>query len=167
MKRVYQRASKASTAQDRALEAFRLRFQREPEILVRAPGRVNLIGEHVDYNGGIVLPVAIDRAAWVAASRSRDAWTTLEGVDVGEAVRFASDGLAAKLDVEGARLPSWACYPAAVAWALREQQREAPPIDAALASDVPIGAGLSSSAAIEVAFAWWFQPYRYARCWHC
>jgi len=81
MKRVYQRASKASTAQDRALEAFRLRFRREPEILVRAPGRVNLIGEHVDYNGGIVLPVAIDRAAWVAASLSRDAWTTLEGVD--------------------------------------------------------------------------------------
>jgi galactokinase len=157
MKRVYQRASKASTAQGRALEAFRLRFRREPEILVRAPGRVNLIGEHVDYNGGIVLPVAIDRAAWVAASLSRDAWTTLEGVDVGETVRFASDGLAAKLDVDGARLPSWAWYPAAVAWVLREHQREAAPVDAALASDVPIGAGLSSSAAIEVAFV---------RLWH-
>src|SRR5262245_40513613 len=157
MRRVYQRASMPSTAQDRALDAFRRRFRRDPEILVRAPGRVNLIGEHVDYNGGMVLPVAIDRAAWVAAARSRHSWTTLEGVDVEETVRFAPDRLLAKVDVDGAKLPSWARYPAAVAWVLAEHDREAAPVDAALASDVPIGAGLSSSAAIEVAFA---------RMWH-
>jgi galactokinase len=157
MKPVYQRAPKTSTAKDRALEAFRRRFRREPEILARAPGRVNLIGEHVDYNGGMVLPAAINRAAWVAAARSRDAWTTLEGVDVRETVRFAPDGLAAKTDVDGAKLPSWARYPAAIAWVLGERELDAGPVDAALASDVPIGAGLSSSAAIEVAFM---------RMWH-
>ncbi len=71
-----------STAKERALDAFRRRFRRDPEILVRAPGRVNLIGEHVDYNAGLVLPVAIDRAAWIAAAPSRDGLTTLEAVDV-------------------------------------------------------------------------------------
>jgi len=157
MRRIYQRSSTASTAKDRALEAFRRRFQREPEILVRAPGRVNLIGEHVDYNGGMVLPAAIDRAAWVAAARSRDSWTTLEGVDVKQTARFASDGLATKVDVDGVKLPSWACYPAAVAWVLGEHELDARPVDTAFASDVPIGAGLSSSAAIEVAFV---------RMWH-
>ncbi len=142
-----------STAQERALDAFRRRFRRDPEILVCAPGRVNLIGEHVDYNGGLVLPVAIDRFAWIAAARVEGRTTTIEAVDVNGTVCLAADRLAAKLDVGGALLPSWARYPAAVAWAFGEHGLAVAPVDAALASDVPIGAGLSSSAAVEVAFA--------------
>jgi galactokinase len=157
MGRVYQRAAMTSTAKDRALDAFRRRFHRDPEILVRAPGRVNLIGEHVDYNGGLVLPVAIDRSAWIAAARSEEDATTVEAVDLGANVRLAPGPLAAKTDAGGVRLPAWACYPAAVAWVLGEHGLAATAVDAALASDVPIGAGLSSSAAVEVAFA---------RMWH-
>ena len=141
-----------STAKERALDAFRRRFRRDPEILVRAPGRVNLIGEHVDYNAGLVLPVAIDRAAWIAAAPSRDGLTTLEAVDVVGTVRFTLDQLPAKVDVARAPLPSWARYPAGVAWILGDRELPVVPVDATLASDVPIGAGLSSSAAIEVAF---------------
>jgi galactokinase len=159
MERVYQRGAmtSTSTAKERALDAFRRRFRRDPEILVRAPGRVNLIGEHVDYNGGLVLPVAIDRSAWLAAARSEESVTTLEAVDVGATIRFTADRLAAKTDAGGAPLPTWACYPAAVAWVLEEHGLAVAAVNAALASDVPIGAGLSSSAAIEVAFA---------RMWH-
>jgi galactokinase len=153
MERLYQRAAMTSTAKDRALDAFRRRFQRDPEILVRAPGRVNLIGEHVDYNGGLVLPVAIDRSAWIAAARSEEEATTVEAVDLGANVRFAPGRLASKTDAGGGRLPAWACYPAAVAWVLGEHGLAATTVDAVLASDVPIGAGLSSSAAVEVAFA--------------
>jgi galactokinase len=157
MERVYQREAMTSTAKERALEAFHRRFHRDPELLVRAPGRVNLIGEHVDYNGGLVLPVAIDRSAWIAAAQNGERVTTLEAVDVGATVRFAHDRLATKTDAAGAPLPAWARYPAAVAWALETHGLEVVAVDAALASDVPIGAGLSSSAAIEVAFA---------RMWH-
>jgi galactokinase len=152
MEPVYQRPAMTSTAKERALDAFRRRFRRDPEILVRAPGRVNLIGEHVDYNGGLVLPVAIDRAAWIAAAPSRDGLTTLEAVDVVGTVRFTLDQLPAKVDVARAPLPSWARYPAGVAWILGDRELPVVPVDATLASDVPIGAGLSSSAAIEVAF---------------
>ncbi|MGH7897227.1 MAG: galactokinase family protein, partial [Candidatus Binatia bacterium] len=71
----------AGAAEDRALDAFRRRFGREPEILVRAPGRVNLIGEHVDYNQGCVLPIAIDRAVWLAAARVAERSLEVEAVD--------------------------------------------------------------------------------------
>jgi len=143
----------SSTAEERALEAFRRRFGTEPGALARAPGRVNLIGEHVDYNEGFVLPAAIDRAAWVAASPADDDAITLEAVDLGERVRFDLESAARKLDLDGRPLPGWALYAAGVAHVLSAKGHRVRGLHGAIASDVPIGAGLSSSAAIEVALA--------------
>jgi galactokinase len=151
MKAVYQSGEMTSTAKERVLGAFRTRFGRDPDVLVRAPGRVNLIGEHVDYNGGLVLPVAIDRAAWLAVGRAPHGAVTIEAVDLGERARFLREALSSGAD--HGDLPSWARYPAGVARVLADHGLEVCPVDVALASDVPIGAGLSSSAAVEVAFA--------------
>ena len=137
-----------STAKERALGAFRARFGHEPELLARAPGRVNLIGEHVDYNGGLVLPVAIDRAAWLAVAHAGDDIVTIEAVDLGERTRFSPGSLPSI-----PAIPAWARYPAGVARVLAERGLKVSSVDVALASEVPIGAGLSSSAAVEVAFA--------------
>ena len=142
-----------STAKGRALQAFRERFGREPALVVRAPGRVNLIGEHVDYNAGLVLPAAIDRAAWIAAAPVADDAITIEAADLAERTSFRMEHVAARIDQDGRPLAPWAFYPAGVASVLHGQGLRVPGVDVALASDVPIGAGLSSSAAIEVAFA--------------
>jgi galactokinase len=118
-----------------------------------APGRVNLLGEHVDYNDGMVLPAAIDRSVKLIARSRPDRLVTLRANDMGETVTFSLDRLTDKTDVLGQPLPAWARYPAAVAWALQEKGVSVTGIQAAYESNVPIGAGLSSSAAVEVAFA--------------
>jgi galactokinase len=153
MHSIYQRGSMPSTAKERALGTFRERFERDPSLIVRAPGRVNLIGEHVDYNEGLVLPAAIDRAVWIAASAAVGDVVTIEAADLGERTSFRLGDVAAKIDRQGRPLPAWALYPAGVSEVLRRRGLVAAGADVALASDVPIGAGLSSSAAIEVAFA--------------
>lgn len=112
-----------------------------------APGRVNLIGEHLDYNGGPVLPIAIDRGTTVKA-RTRDddqvrVWTTHGGNLTGG---FAVD--VAPGDVDG-----WLSYVAGVFWSLRSTGHAVPGFDLVIDSDVPPGAGLSSSAALECAVA--------------
>jgi len=155
-----------STAKERALGAFRTRFGREPEFLARAPGRVNLIGEHVDYNDGLVLPVAIDRAAWLAFARAADDTVTIEAADLGERTRFSSPALG-RAAPDGSGTPTtapWARYPFGVARVLAERGLRVCGADVALASDVPIGAGLSSSAAVEVAFA---LAWRALGGWEC
>src|SRR5512138_3592322 len=118
-----------------------------------APGRVNLLGEHVDYNDGIVLPAAIDRSVRLVARSRPDRLVTLRAADLGESVTFSLERLADKVDVLGKPLPAWARYPAGVAWSLQEKGLPVTGIQAAFESNVPIGAGLSSSAAVEVAFA--------------
>ena len=137
-------------------QAFESRFGCAPQYLARAPGRVNLLGEHVDYNDGFVLPAAIDRATCVAFSPSGTDRTTLVAADLPEEAAFSPATIAAKTRPDGSRLPDWALYPAGVAWALEAAGLAAPPMDAVFRSDVPRGAGLSSSAAIEMAFgvAW-------------
>jgi galactokinase len=126
------------------------RFGREPDAISSAPGRVNLIGEHTDYNGGEVLPIAIARRTWVAAGRR-----TTERGDA-PALRAASANLAgmgtASLD-QPRRSGDWWDYLTGVAAPLLERAGRSDSLDLAVASDVPAGAGLSSSAALEVATA--------------
>lgn len=132
-------------------------FGRMPQVETRAPGRVNVLGEHVDYNDGIVLPAAIDRAVYLAASPLREGMVTLNALDLDQRVSFRLDEVSRRSDVDGEPLPGWALYPAGVAWALQEAGLPVVGMQAAYTSDVPIGAGLSSSAAVEVAFATTWQ----------
>jgi galactokinase len=105
-----------------------------------APGRVNLIGEHVDYNNGLVLPFALPFATTTRVSRRDD-----------NLVHVRSDGVGAEefqVASEPADVTGWAAYVAGVIWALRSAGHEVPGLDISIASDVPTGAGLSSSAAL-------------------
>jgi galactokinase len=132
----------------------------KPEVLlpgarwqVIAPGRVNLLGEHVDYNDGAVLPAAIDRAMRLQARPSLDGLVRLHALDLKQSVSFSLEHLELKQDAAGDALPSWALYPAGVAWALQQHGLATLPFEAAFTSNLPMGAGLSSSAAVEVGFA--------------
>ncbi len=125
----------------------------DAEWLCVAPGRINLLGEHVDYNGGAVLPAAIHRSIKLAALLHTGNIIELHAIDLAESVCFNLDQLALKLDINGLPLPGWACFPAGVAHVLQSHGYRITPIKAALTSDIPIGSGLSSSAALEVAFA--------------
>lgn len=135
------------------IDRFRENFQQNPLIIARAPGRVNLLGEHVDYNEGVVLPAAIDREVHLAVRSNGSAVVRLQALDLNERVEFDLTDLENKTNVNGADLEQWARYPAGVAWALKEAGFEPQGIDAVYTSNVPIGSGLSSSAAVEVAFA--------------
>jgi galactokinase len=128
-------------------------YGRLPKVEAQAPGRVNLLGEHVDYNDGIVLPVAIDRAVRVAAAPTEDGIITLNALDIGKKVLFRLSEVAKRIALNGQALQGWALYPAGVAWSLQQAGLPLIGMEAVYTSDVPIGAGLSSSAAVEVAFA--------------
>lgn len=137
----------------RLTDKFRDAFHAEPAFIACAPGRVNLLGEHVDYNDGWVLPMAIDRAAYLAVGECSSPLVSLTAADLDDGVAFRVTELDSKIDVIGKPLKSWARYPAGVAWALKARGLDLRGMDAVLTSDVPRGAGLSSSAAVEVAFA--------------
>jgi galactokinase len=107
-----------------------------------APGRVNLIGEHTDYNDGFVLPFALPRRTEVRASAAGDDWTVTSR---GETVTFTAR------DLSPGGVPGWAGYVAGVVWALRSAGYGVPGARLEISSDVPVGAGLSSSAALECA----------------
>ena len=123
------------------------------ERTVIAPGRVNLLGEHVDYNDGPVLPAAIDRSVRLTFEPRDEPLVHLKALDLKEEVSFHLDALNGHLDREGKTLPQWAVYPAGVAWALQQHGLSVSGMEGSYTSDIPIGAGLSSSAAVEVAFA--------------
>lgn len=140
---------------ERALAAFRRAYGRDPGHLVRAPGRVNLIGEHTDYNEGFVLPMALERAAWIALAPRADGVVRLVADDLGQEGTF-DVASARRRDARGDPhdgLGGWLEYPRGVAWALQDAGHALRGFDGALASDVPRGAGLSSSAAVELAVA--------------
>ncbi|MFG2468866.1 galactokinase [Streptomyces canus] len=119
-----------------------------PEGVWSAPGRVNLIGEHTDYNDGFVMPFALPHTAVAAVSRRTDGVLRLHSSDVeGGVVELRLDDLAPESD------RNWTAYPAGVVWALREAGHPVTGADVHLASTVPAGAGLSSSAALEVVVA--------------
>ena len=141
---------------DRIQSIFQARFGSAAAHIARAPGRVNLLGEHVDYNDGFVLPAAIDRATYIAFSPSGSDQTTLVAVDFEQESSFSPATIPPKSQLDGAPLPEWALYPTGVMWALREDHLTTPGMNAVYASDVPRGSGLSSSASVELAFmiAW-------------
>lgn len=119
-----------------------------PDGVWSAPGRVNLIGEHTDYNDGFVMPFALPHVATAAVARRTDGVLRLHSSDIeGGVVELALDALEPGTDQE------WTAYPAGVVWALREAGHPVTGADVHLASTVPTGAGLSSSAALEVVIA--------------
>ena len=125
--------------------------------LASAPGRVNLLGDHVDYNEGIVLPAAIDRRIWLAFKPCAGQVMTLHALNLDASVSIELTSLVERIDKDGKVLPHWALYPASVAWILQSRGYPLKGFEAAYASDLPIGAGLGSSAAVELAFAVAFQ----------
>ncbi|MGC5410483.1 galactokinase, partial [Streptomyces sp. DT225] len=128
--------------------SFTALYGSEPEGIWAAPGRVNLIGEYTDFNDGFVMPLALPHTARAAVARRTDGELRLHSTDVpGGVVRLRVDGLTPN---EG---HGWAAYPAGVVWALREAGHEVTGADIQLTSTVPTGAGLSSSAALEVVTA--------------
>jgi galactokinase len=138
----------AEAAAVRAVEAFREAYGGSPEVAARAPGRVNLIGEHVDYNDGFVLPAAIDRDAVVVAAVREDRRFRVVAADADDEESFHLDEVS-----RPGRWPRWVSYVLGVAKVLDQANVRLPGADLALAGDVPQGAGLSSSAAVEVATA--------------
>ena len=126
-------------------DTFKERFGTAPAKIVRAPGRVNLIGEHTDYNDGFVLPMAIDRAVWLALRPRKDGQVRLYSHDFGVWGTFSLDALE--------KSKGWLEYPKGVAWALQEEGYTLRGFEAVVAGDVPRGSGLSSSAALELATA--------------
>ncbi|MFN8499328.1 MAG: galactokinase [Anaerolineae bacterium] len=127
-------------------QAFAKQFGGEPTVWVRSPGRVNLIGEHTDYNDGFVLPIAIERQILLAARPGANNTMRLFSTTMGSGDTFSLDDIG--------HTKGWAEYPRGVAWSLGEAGFPVQPADIVLASDVPTGAGLSSSAAIEVGVGW-------------
>jgi len=140
----------AASRVERLAGAFERRFGRRPEGFADAPGRVNLIGEHLDYNLGWVLPIAIDRTVLVAFARRDDRRVRAYSVDLDEQRKFSL------ADIEAAPA-GWSRYVAGVAWALKDAGYRLPGLDLALQGDVPVGAGLSSSAALQLAVAGAFR----------
>jgi galactokinase len=132
---------------DTVVAAFKEAAHHDPEAVAFAPGRVNLIGEHTDYNEGFVLPAAVDRGVAVAGRRVPGDTFTLHAVDLGESCTFPRGA------PERDPSHSWADYFKGVVWALSKRGIDFPACEAAITGDIPRGAGLSSSAAYEVATA--------------
>jgi galactokinase len=125
------------------ISKFRARFK-TPAALYRAPGRVNLIGEHTDYNGGFVLPAALEFSCWTAVAPRDDRKLIVHSENFSETIEGHLD------DLKPFPESTWANYPLAVAWALEQAGNHLSGANMYIAGDVPLGAGLSSSAAIEV-----------------
>jgi galactokinase len=128
---------------ERSMMLFTTKFGREPLGLVRSPGRINLIGDHTDYTGGLVLPVAIDRAIWIAFRPREDRTVRLRSEAFVDDVRIDLDAMN--------RSEGWAEYVKGVAWALEHTGNRLQGWEGVIASDIPMAAGLSSSGALTVA----------------
>jgi len=155
---------KESTPRQRVLEAFRDVYKENPQFLVRAAGRVNLIGEHTDYNDGFVLPIALNRATWIALSPHDSQEVHLKSLDFNESVTVP---LHQKLNQDR----GWQEYLKGVVNIMSREKMMLKGWHGVVAGDVPIGAGLSSSASLELALAkafavagdWKWEPQKMAR----
>ena len=138
-----------STPEEKALATFSAKFGGEATSLGRAPGRVELLGNHTDYNGGLVLAAAIDRSTVVVGRPLAGSLARIASTNLGELDEFDVDTIQ-----PGQGLDGWGRYVRGVTWAIREAFGPlASGFEAALAGNVPIGAGLSSSASLQVALA--------------
>lgn len=126
------------------ITAFKTRFNHDPAFVARAPGRVNLIGEHVDYNDGFVLPMAIDRDVTLVGAPRADNRVRIYSLNFDQTAEFALDSLSHTG-------PEWAYYAQGVAGMLQTFNYNLRGFDAVMRGDVPIASGLSSSAATELA----------------
>ncbi len=124
--------------------SFRALFPSTPRVHASAPGRINIIGEHTDYNGGYVLPAAIHLRTHVLAARSDDDIVRVRAVNCGETASFSLDALSPSGKAR------WTDYIQGVCWALREEGFRLGGLNLMIWGDVPLGAGLSSSAALEI-----------------
>jgi galactokinase len=129
---------------DDVIKAFHARFDGEPDFCVRTPGRVNLIGEHTDYSGGSVFPMTIDRAVWMAARGRDDGKMRVYSVNYDDECECDLRAQLVKDQI------AWFEYVKGCAWVLGEEERPLTGLDAVLMGDIPIGAGLASSAALEI-----------------
>ena len=134
------------STQESAIREFERHFGHPPAYVVRAPGRVNLIGEHTDYNDGFVLPIAIDRAVWIALRPISARRVCLHALDLKQSAEFSL----AHIDRENQK---WVEYIKGVAGALQHAGYPLAGWEGLITSSIPIGAGLSSSAALELAAA--------------
>lgn len=130
---------------DQVIAAFEHKYGKEYRVFF-APGRINIIGEHTDYNNGFVLPAAIDKCIYLAIQPIAGNTTYIHSVDFDEEVSFT-------LDVDHKTLPHWALYPFGVIKELQKLGKNSGAFRAAFGGDIPEGAGLSSSAALESVFA--------------
>jgi galactokinase len=138
-------AAEAAATPETVTAAFVSELGHEPDGVWAAPGRVNLIGEHTDYNDGFVLPFALSEWVVLAGGRRDDGTWRVRSLNRRQTVTFGPD------DLVPGRVEGWAAYVAGVVWALNEAGHAVQGADLVLTSDVPAGAGLSSSAALECA----------------
>lgn len=130
----------------KVIQAFQKEFGSDPVFTTHSPGRVNIIGEHTDYNDGFVLPMAINYGTWVALRPRQDNRVVVTALDKKEKLDFDLGNLSKGTG-------GWKEYVTGVAWALQETGHKLKGWEGVFSGDVPIGAGLSSSAALELALA--------------
>ena len=128
------------------VQTFHQRYPRDPDLLIEAPGRINLIGEHTDYNDGFVLPAAIDKHIYFAFGRVEEAQITIRSINYDDQLRFEATGEAP------AEVPAWGRYLFTATQELRERGYDVPPFTCVFGGDIPLGAGMSSSAALCCGF---------------
>ncbi len=133
--------------------AFQRKYGREPGLIARVPGSVNLLGEHVEYNNGPVLTFAHDKVVTIAADPRDDDVVNLYAIDLEEQAAFSTRSLEDKINLDGLPLPDWALFPAGVAWAINEAGFELPGLEVVYTSNIPPRAGLGLPAALEVGVA--------------
>jgi len=139
------------TVMDDLPKRFREIFKRNSAVVARAPGRVNLIGEHTDYNEGFVLPAAIERATYMAAAPRKDRKVRLVAIDLNRETSFDLDAIGISQE------EPWSNYIRGVAAGLVQAKYPVQGMDAVIHSEIPIASGLSSSAALEMAAIWAFR----------
>jgi len=137
----------AEAAGSAVTKAFTQAFGAAPTGVWSAPGRVNLIGEHTDYNGGLCLPIALPQRTYAAVSLRADRRVRLRSLQSSQNYELGLD------EVRAGNPPGWGAYAAGVLWALQQAGHQVSGVDLMVDGQVPVGAGLSSSAALECAVA--------------